>query len=293
MKERNKKKEGAAGRLAMVFFGVYATIYAYLILDRMALLVQSWIMQQTPTYVLILLFFVPAYMIVKGGVRVMGRYAEIIVYSSLWMLLLLGVLMREGNWLHLLPVLKEGWLPVLHTVPTTILAFLGFEIVYFVYPNLEKKQYAPLGVLIANTYTLLIYLIVTLVCFLVYSPDEITQFNQPVISIFKTLETRYVERFDIIMLTWYLLIISKTWIPSLYMAMYCMKTLFVFGKPQTYVALLLAGMFLATWISDPDWRASTSMLEWLGSIGFATAYLLPVCLWCILSVLQRFKRWQS
>ncbi|MBO7742626.1 endospore germination permease [Paenibacillus sp. MWE-103] len=281
------------GRLATVFFGVYATFYAYLILDRMVLLVQSWIMQQSRTYVLMLLFVVPAYMIVKGGVRVMGRYAEIVVYSSIWMLLLLGVLMREANWLHLLPVLKEGWQPVLDTVPKTLLAFLGFEIIYFIYPNLEKKQYASLGVLIANTYTLVIYLLVTLVCFLVYSPDEITQFNQPVISIFKILETRYIERFDIIMLTWYLLIISKTWIPSLFMSVYCMKSLFVVGKPGTYTALLLGGMFLVTWMWNPDWNASSSALKGFSSFGFAIAYLLPVCLWCILSVLLRFKRWST
>ncbi|SFI35091.1 spore germination protein (amino acid permease) [Paenibacillus sp. UNC496MF] len=281
------------GRLSMIFFGVYATLYAFLILDRMVLLVQSWIMQQSKTYVLMLLFFIPAYMIVKGGVRVIGRYAEIVVYTSVWMLAILGVLLREGNWLHLLPVLKEGWLPVMNAVPTTILSFLGFEIIFFIYPNLEKKQHASLGVLIANTYTLCVYLFITLVCFLTYSPDEITQFNQPVISIFKILETRYVERFDIIMLTWYLLIISKTWIPSLYMSVYCMKRLFVAGKPGTYIAMLLGGMFLVTWIWNPDWNASSSALKWFSSFGFAIAYLLPVCLWCILSVLLRFKRWST
>lgn len=281
------------GRLAMIFFGVYATIYAYLILDRMVLLIQSWIMQQSSTYVLMVMFIVPAYMIVKGGVRVIGRYAEIVVFSSAWMLFVLFVLLNEANWLHLQPVLKEGWMPVFRTIQTTILSFLGFEIVYFIYPHLEKKQHASVGVLIANAYTLSIYLIITIVCFLVFSPDEITQFNDPVITVFKIIEYRFVERFDIIMLTWYLLVISKTWIPPLYMAVYCTKRLLVFGKTQTYLWIFLLGMCLTTYIWNPNWNNSTKALKWFNTFGFGVAYMLPVCLWCVLSVMLKFKRWQS
>ncbi|QHT61522.1 GerAB/ArcD/ProY family transporter [Paenibacillus lycopersici] len=282
-----------SARLAMIFFGVYGAIYAYLILNRMVLLIQSWIMQQTPTYVLMLLFMPPAYLIVKGGVRIMGRYSEIIVFSSIWMLgVLLVMMLNEANWLHLLPVLKEGWMPVIHTVPTTILSFLGFELVFFIYPHLDKKQYASLGVVIANTYTLLIYLFVTIVCYVIYSPDQITQYNDAVISVVKIVEYRFLERFDIIMLTWYLLIISKTWIPALYISVSCTKRLLVFGKPQLYVALFLIGMCVMTRIEKMGWMENTAALKWLNGYGIVVAFIVPVCLWGIVSVMARFKRWQ-
>ncbi|QHW34666.1 GerAB/ArcD/ProY family transporter [Paenibacillus rhizovicinus] len=281
------------GRLAMVVFGLYGTLYAYLILDRMVLLIESWIMQQTQTYMLMVLFMPPAYLIIKGGVRVIGRYSEIVVFSSLWMLIILAILLREANWLHLLPVLKEGWMPVFRTVPTTILSFQGFEIVFFIYPNLDKKKYASLGVVIANTYTLLIYLFITIVCFVVYSPDQITQYNDAVISMVKIIEFRFMERFDIIMLTWYLLIISKTWIPALYMSVYCTKQLFSIGKLQWYIVAFLVGMCLTTMILNPGWNENAEALKWFSSLGIAIAFAFPACLWCVLSVMLKFKRWQA
>lgn len=281
------------GRLATLTFVVYSAIYAYLILDRMVLLIQSWIMQQSQPYTLMLLFVVPAYLIVKGGVRIMGRYAEIVVFTSLWMLGVMLFLIKECNWLHLLPVLKEGWIPVIHTVPTTLLSFLGFEVVFFIYPHLEKKQHASVNVILANTYTLCIYLLLTLICFMVYSPDQITQFNNPVVSVVKIIEFRFLERFDIIMLTWYLLLISKTWIPALYMAAYCTKRLLVVGKPQLYIAVFLAGMWLTTYIWNPDWNESLDAFKWFSTIGIGIAYIFPLCLWGLLSVMLKFKRWQT
>ncbi|NBD23315.1 GerAB/ArcD/ProY family transporter [Paenibacillus glycinis] len=282
-----------AGRLTALVFVVYSAIFAYLILDRMVLIIQSWIMQQTPPYTLMLLFIVPAYVIVKGGVRIIGRYSEVVVLCSLWMPLAMLVLLKEANWLHLLPVLKEGWMPVFKTVNTTIITFLGFESIYYIYPNLDRKRYASVGVAIANTLTLLVYLFLTLICFLVYSPDQITQFNDAVLSVVKIIEFRFLERFDIVMLTCYLLIISKTWIPPLYIAVYCTKRLLFGGKPELYLGVFLAGMVVVTYLWNPDWNESVDALKWFSNFGIAIAYVFPLCLWGVLSVMLKFKRWQT
>ncbi|MBM7563192.1 GerAB/ArcD/ProY family transporter [Paenibacillus sacheonensis] len=281
------------GKLTALLFGVYMSIFAYLILDRMALLIQSWIMQQSKTYILMLLFFVPAYTIVIGGVRAIGRYCEIVVLLSLWMLGAMLFLLKEGNWLHLLPVLKEGWMPVIRTINTTIISFLGFESVFFLYPHLDNKKNASWGVLAANTYTLLIYLFLTLICFLVYSPDQISEYNEALLTVVKIIEFRFMERFDIIMLACYLLVISKTWVPALYFGAFSVKRLLIVGKPKRYAWLFLAVMFAITYVWDPDWNESQNAMKWFSRLGLAVAYVMPVLLWGVLSILLRFKRWQT
>lgn len=69
-------------------------------------------------------------MLARQGIRMLGRYAEFVGVSMIIMLPLFLIAMREGHWIHLLPVLKEGWIPVLKGVKTTVLSFLGFELAF-------------------------------------------------------------------------------------------------------------------------------------------------------------------
>ncbi|REE81269.1 spore germination protein (amino acid permease) [Paenibacillus taihuensis] len=280
------------GKLAMALFAVYFLLYAYLIFDRMVLLTQSWIMQQTQSWVLMLLFVIPAYMLIKGGVRDIGRFAEITFFASIWMVFVISTLFKDGNWLHLLPVLKEGWLPVIRTVNTTILSFLGFECIFFIYPHLEKKQSASKGVIIANTLTMLIYLFITIICFLVFSPDEITFFNDAVISAVKIIEFRFIERFDLLILSIYLMVIAKTWISALFMSVYCTSRLIV-GKYYVHAGIFLVAMVITNYALNTGWNESIEASGYFSKIGFAVAFIGPVCLWLVLLVMSQFKRWQT
>lgn len=114
-----------SGIFVTMIFAVYMLMFAYLIFNRMALLIKTWIMQQSYTYVLMLLFVVPAFMVVKGGIRSLGRFAEVVILSTIWMPFILLYVFKDANWIHLLPVLKEGWMPVWHSISSTILSF-GF-----------------------------------------------------------------------------------------------------------------------------------------------------------------------
>ena len=89
--------------------------------------------------------------------------------------LLLFIPLKDGHWIYLLPFLKEGWIPVVTTVKSTIIAFLGFEFAFVLYPYLTNKSAAK-GIIIANMITLCVYLQVTFVSFVYFSPDGITKF---------------------------------------------------------------------------------------------------------------------
>ncbi|SEM91031.1 endospore germination permease [Paenibacillus sp. OV219] len=281
------------GKLGMLVFALYFALYAYLIFDRMVILIQSWIMQQTQTWVLMLLFILPAYMLIKGGVRDIGRFSEATFLVSVWMFGVLVTLFHEGSWLHLLPVLKEGWMPVLRTVNTTILSFLGFECVFFIYPYLEKKQSAAVGVIIANTFTMLVYLYVTIICFVVLSPDEITYFNDTVISVVKIIEFRFIERFDLVMLSCYSMVISKTWIPATYLSSYCISRFFTFGKHYMYGGIILISMVVLNYCLNSGWNESIKAASMFSKLGIAVAFIFPFCLWLLLAVMTQFPRWQK
>ena len=114
-------------------------------------------------------------MLACKGVLIISRYAVFTVFFTLWMPFLLFIPLKDGHWIYLLPLLKEFWIPVLNTVKSTIIAFLGFEFAFVLYPYLSNKSSAK-GIVIANLITLFIYLQVTFVSFVYFSPDGITKF---------------------------------------------------------------------------------------------------------------------
>lgn len=278
------------GKVGMVMFVGYFLLYIFLIYNRMALLVQNWIMQQTNISVIMLLFLLPAYMITRGGFRIIGRYSEILVFLSSSLILTSLYLFKHAQWIHLLPILKHGWIPILQTVRTNILAFIGFEIAFFLYPYLEKKSSASLGIIIANSVSFLIYMLFTLLAYVNFSPDEITQYHNTLISLFKIIEFRFLERFDILILSTYLLIIIRTFLPVLYAAVICTQQLGLKGQPRLHILLILTVMVAVAWIWKPGWDASVRLKDIVQNSGIGIAFVMPPLLWAILAGMRRILR---
>ena len=93
-------------------------------------------------FLIMILLSIPMLMLACKGVLIISRYAVFTVFFTLWMPFLLFIPLKDGHWIYLLPLLKEGWIPVLNTVKSTIIAFLGFEFAFVLYPYLSNKSSA-------------------------------------------------------------------------------------------------------------------------------------------------------
>ncbi len=157
-------------------------------------------------------------MLACKGVLIISRYAVFTVFFTLWMPFLLFIPLKDGHWIYLLPLLKEGWIPVLNTVKSTIIAFLGFEFAFVLYPYLSNKSSAKKGIVLANLITLFIYLQVTFVSFVYFSPDGITKFLWPTLSLVTPFHFSFLERFEIIFCHFISLLFFDSCIPYIFTA---------------------------------------------------------------------------
>ncbi|WP_088293041.1 GerAB/ArcD/ProY family transporter [Bacillus mycoides] len=268
------------GKTLVVIYMMYFAFYTCTVLVNAMLYLKGWLLPKTPAYLVIFLFSIPTFLVARNGPRIIGRYSELTFYMLLWIPIFFLVPLKEnGSWMPFFPLLKEGWKPILTAVPTTVFAFLGFDIAFFLYPFLKKKQYAVHGMVIANTLTMVFYLFATIVCFAYFSPDSITQFNQPVLNLLKVIEFRFLERFDMILLAIYLPVVSTCWIPALYCSVFCSSQLF--GKQDHsshVVVLLLLIIGFVFWIT-PSWNQAETGLQVLSNAGMGLTYILPLILW--------------
>lgn len=267
------------GKLLLLPLIAYFAFFGWIIMINSMLYIKAWFLTKTPEFLIVLLFSVPSYLVVRNGLRVQARYVEFIFYLMAWMPLFLLFPLEKGHLLHLLPVFKEGWGPIISGMPSTIFGFAGFEILYFIYPFLQKKQYALQGFLIANTMTMLLYLYVTLVCFIFYTPDGITTINQPVLSLLKNIEFRFLERFDMIFLALYLLIVSKTWIPYVYCTAFSTCHMLKKQDHSWHAALYFMLVIVLVFVIQPTWNQSDQWQKLVSKFGSLVIYVLPVVLY--------------
>jgi spore germination protein (amino acid permease) len=277
------------GKAGMVIWILYSLL-AYLSLTfSVVLVIQMWILPKTPGYAIVLLLTIPAYMLLSGGIRVISRYAVFVFFFTLWMPFLLTIPIKDSHWVYLLPILKEGWMPVLLTAKTTVLGFLGFEFAFILYPYLKQKKSAAKGIVIANSMTLLVYLQITLVCFVYFSPDEITQYIWPTLTLVKPIHFSVLERLEIVFLSFYLFIFSDSAFPYFFSATDGINQLFKKKEWKFPIYLLLIFIFGISLFYRPSFEETDAWREWWGKASYFVAYAFPVL---FLLYITGFTYWQ-
>jgi spore germination protein (amino acid permease) len=210
---------------------------------------------------------------------VIGLFAEFVFLISFWMPILMLFALKDTNWLFLLPIAKEGLFPILSTVKSTILSFLGFELAFILYPFLKDKKSASKGIIIANSLSMIIFLMVTVISFVRFSPDEIKDYTYPTLNLLKLIQLPFLERLEIIFLSFYLFILFMTIIPYLYTAVLGVSQLSGKQDHRNTLRVLMCLWFLSSFFFFPSSSQVNQMGKSWGMAGTYLAYVFPICLW--------------
>ncbi len=277
------------GTLIHLAFVAYTLLAAITVVFTSIHITQVWILPNTPNYFIMMLFMLPGFLITRNGVRVLGRYAEVVFYLTLWIPILISMPIQKGTILYMLPILKEGWSPIFQAVKTTVLSFLGFELAFVFYPFLKEKKHAIKAMVIANSISAFTFLLITVTCFIFFSPDETPSLIWPTLSLLKTIEFSFIERFEVIFLSFYLFVMSTTGIPYIFTTVFGMSQL-IGKKDHTIVLLIAVCIFILTSVLyNPSFSHIQTMGSWWERYGLWGAYIFPVILFIYVSVAQWFR----
>ncbi|PEF60753.1 GerAB/ArcD/ProY family transporter [Bacillus cereus] len=262
----------------IIVLAFYMALLAFFEMHRMALHIKSWVLQQTSVYSLVFLFSISSYSIICGGVKNIGRYAELIFFMSIWLIVIFFIPLEARQWVNLFPLFKGGIHSILTSVKTSLFSFLGFELALFLYPYLQNKKKATLGILIANTCSAFLYLYITITCFLFFSPDELTHYYEPTLAMLRVIEFKFAERFDLILLSFYILIVSKVWMINIFFTVISIKQIFNKRNYNTLLLGLLALFVFISYITNLSFGDSEKILNFLELVGLIIAYIFPLSL---------------
>lgn len=275
--------------LSLIFI-MYCAIAAGLAILSSAFIERMWIVPDTSGFLLIVLFMIPVYTVARNGVRVLGRYAEFVYLGTVWMYPLLLFSLKESHWLNLLPIAKDGWGPIVSAIKLTVLPFLGFELAFILYPFLLNKKAAYKGIIIANSISLAVYLLIEILASVFFSSAEVKEYFWPTMILLKRIELPFIERFEIVFLSFYFLVLSMTIIPYLFTAVFGTSQLMGKQDHRVHLRWYTVIFLLIAFFYNPSYTTLDRLLTAWGQYGIFFAYAFPVCLWAYIAVFQRFKR---
>ncbi|MFC5649543.1 endospore germination permease [Paenibacillus solisilvae] len=265
------------GNLVTILYIVHFALTSCIILLLELVLVQLWVLPFSNPWPIIVVNGIILIYFAKENIRIIARYHTLITFIIVLMLALLFFGLDNFDYRYLLPIGQHGWQALITGMKSSIISFLGFELLLVVNSDVKaggKSLIAPM--LWANGAAASFYLLVVLACSLNFGPEAISQVPQPVPFYLNGISLPFLERLDLLFLSMWLVKVTATLTSYVYATGKGLSCLFhrkEHRKAVYYVAPLvcLSGIF---------WR-SESGIEYLAKVIEMESYVmlgLPVAL---------------
>lgn len=188
------------GSLLSIVVIAYFLYLSAVVLRGMTEVTSTFMLPQTPRFIIAGLFSVAIWYSAQRGLKVLGRLNEFLFYVfSLGLLFLLPPL-SDADLTNLMPVFAVNPGDILKGVAQTTFAFAGIEILLVVYPMVTKKEEIIKAGLTAIGIVVAVFFLITVVCLLVFGSEPLQYEVWPTLTLLKTHEIPIVQRSELFFL---------------------------------------------------------------------------------------------
>ncbi|GGB62903.1 GerAB/ArcD/ProY family transporter [Fictibacillus barbaricus] len=276
------------GKLLNVLYIFYSLISFFVVLRNYMEVVQAWIFPEVPLWFLTTSLLMLVIYGIHSGVRGIAGIAFFSVTLSLWLLILIIYPLQHAKWTYLLPVLEADLIPLLKGVYHMTFTVIGFEILYTVYPYMKDKnkvqKYAQLAIL----FTTCIYTILMMVAIVYFSGAQLERTVWATLSLFKVVRLPFIERFEYVAITFWMLIILPNLILYMWAACRGMERVFTFSAKKS-VWLFSSIIFIITQFVIS--RTQINMMNgYFAKFAFVVVFCYPLILFLAAWLKKKFTK---
>lgn len=231
------------GNLLNLIFVFYFLGGFYVIIRNYIEVIQAWIFPDLPTWFLSLSLLLLVSYGLNGGFRVIVGVSFFSIILTLWLIILLGYPLQFANWEYLLPLFEARMTEILSGARQMTFTVIGFEIIYTVYPFIKEKEKANRFMQLGLLFTTILYLAVMVLSLAYFSGGQLERTIWGTLSLFKIVRFPFIERFEYVAISFWVLIILPNMILYLWSASRGLGR--IFGKSAKKMSwILLVALFL-------------------------------------------------
>ncbi|WP_459501359.1 GerAB/ArcD/ProY family transporter [Bacillus sp. C1] len=279
------------GTILIMLYAFYLFFAGFNTLLKAIDIVKVWIFPSTPSYQIVILLLLPFYILARNGVEAITRYSIVVFFFTAWMPICLMFALKHNFYpINLLPVLKDGIWPILKAVKDTITPYSGLEIAYFIYPLLQKKEKAMIGIVLANTGTMFLYLYVTIICYVYFTPEGIKELIWPLFLLLKGIRFAFLERLEIIYIAYYLIVFTTTVYPYFFFSIGSITEVFKSFSYNWVVRSFIFGVIGIFVFLNPNLNKLLTIYSFMDMLNVIFFVTLPVVFFLYITLFTCFKR---
>ncbi|MFY4776758.1 GerAB/ArcD/ProY family transporter [Metabacillus sp. RGM 3146] len=267
-----------AGKLFVLLYAAYFVAIGILIVVQFERIISRWVLPETPSWVIgLILVFLAAYL-AKESLVIISRYDVLVSPFLLIIIVFIAFSLKDANLMFIMPIGQEGIMNMILTSKDAMIALLGFEIFFFGAGLAEgtpkkKLRSGVIGVLFVT----LLYLYVTFVCYIYFSPQELPLVPEPVLYLLKSFTFRVIERTDLLFLSLWVVFIHNTLVIYLYLSSTGITHLRKKKKSHSkYIFLPSICLFIGSLFVGMKDNEVTAFSKYLSYGSYAFVFFIPI-----------------
>lgn len=190
--------------IAIMFYFIFTAIT---VLRSYIEVVQVWIFPDLPTWSLALPFILLVYYVVMGGFRTVVGICFFSLILPAYLVLTFLFPLQFARWESLGPFFDVDIKALFKASIQMMLSYLGFSVILICHPyvkdGLKTQKWAHLGTVV----TTLLYVFIEIVTIIYYGADQLKIITWPTLGLWKIAELPFVERFEFIGISTWLIVI--------------------------------------------------------------------------------------
>lgn len=226
------------GKFISFFIMIYYWLASVSVLIGFIEIIQVWMFPTISSWILSTLILISVYYCVSGGFRVIvGMSFLSFIFPQILIIALFIFPLKFAHFSNLLPIMNHSFMDMVYSIKSSLYTIAGTEALLMYYPFIRdskaSKKFAHLGVL----FTTILYTISSIVSFTYFSENQLKTTIWPELSLTKTITLSFLERFEYLYISMYLIIISTL----IALLLWCSSRGFkkIFNKKQKYTLLTL------------------------------------------------------
>ncbi|MGM0836378.1 MAG: GerAB/ArcD/ProY family transporter [Bacillota bacterium] len=269
----------ALGKIFNTFLVIYFIAAHYSIIIGYLELALSWGYEGVYEWVGTLTLLLVTIYAVSGGFRVIAGVCFLAFIMTFWLLFVLYQPLDSLQVTRILPILSSPPSDLMEGVFWSSYTMLGFESLFFIYPFIKEKNKLHFFSQLAVWFTTFLVLIATIVSILFFSAEELKNLIWPMVRMISAVRFPFVERFEILGVSFWLLVIFPNLCISLFISSKGIKQVFRLKQKHGIWGVSLIIFILSFIITK---RVENDLFfDFIGHVGFYLWFIYPIFLFII------------
>ncbi|EDS78179.1 GerAB/ArcD/ProY family transporter [Clostridium massiliodielmoense] len=251
---------------------------------------KMYLLKRTPSEFIIILVILVGAFLVRGEIESVIRFNEI-VFWLMFLPILIAILfvLKGSDYTNIFPVLTHKPIDYLVGIKSSVFAFLGFEIIYMLYPLVKKKREVMKVTYRGLIFVVVFYCIVSITTVIVFSKSYISQLLWPTITMLSTvnLPGTFVERWEGAIMAFWFIFFFTTYVNLYYFSSEVVKDVFHLEDIKISVIVVTPIIYLLSLYPQNIAEVYKIKEKFSPYIGLGVMVILPILLLIIGTIKSR------